>query len=46
MESLLGDEEDKSRETRVRLKMALSFDTIVGSCSKFYNSFRRLFSLW
>ena len=45
MESILGDREISSGETRERLKKAITFDPIIGSRSNFYRSLLRLFSL-
>jgi hypothetical protein len=45
MESLLGDVEVCSASLEYRLKRAITFDSTVGSRSKFYRGFQRLFSL-
>jgi len=45
MEWLLGDEDVWSPVLEYRLKMAITFDPIVGSRSKFYKGFQRQFFL-
>jgi hypothetical protein len=45
MEWLLDDENVWSVELEYRLKRAIAFDPTVGSRSKFYRGFWRLFSL-
>jgi hypothetical protein len=45
MESLLRDEEVWSASLESRLKRAITFNPTVGSRSKFYKGFQRLFSL-
>ena len=45
MESLLRDEEVWSASLEYRLKRAITFNPTVGSRSKLYRGFQRLFSL-
>jgi hypothetical protein len=45
IELLLGDEEVWSARIEQRVKIAISYDPTVGSCSKFCTSFRMPFSL-
>jgi hypothetical protein len=45
MEWLLGDEDVWSVEQEYRLKRAKTFGSTVGSLSKIYRVFQRLFSL-
>ena len=45
VESLLSEVEVSSLHTRVPVRMAITFDLIVGSPSNFHRSFRTLFSL-
>jgi len=44
-EWLVGDEDVWSPVLEYRLKRAITFDSTIGSCSKFYRGFQRLFSL-
>jgi len=45
VESLRGEAEVSSLQTRGRFERAITFDTTVASPSKFYRSFRKPFSL-